>query len=168
MVAADDRLSHARKAHLTVAMSEVPRIRRSISASAERGEGPDHYWEEKPKEPRSNLASMGIYLFRTDYLLKVLTETQAIDFGHHVVPQAVGQDRVFAYPFSGYWRDVGTIAFYFEAHQELLDPASGLNPEAWGIQTNLEVEGLKGDRPPIFIRQGAQGQPEFSLLRCGH
>ena len=60
--------------------------------------------------------------------MKVLTETQPIDFGQqHIIPQAIGQDRVFAYPFSGYWRDVGTLAFYFEAHQET--PGPGLRAE---------------------------------------
>ena len=151
-----------KKADVTVAMREVPWEQAIHFGIGQRDEdGRIIHWEEKPKEPRSNLASIGVYLFRTDYLLKVLTETQAIDFGQHVVPQAIGQDRVFAYPFSGYWRDVGTLAFYFEAHQEFLDPASGLNPEAWGIQTNLEVEGLKGDRPPIFIRQGARISRSF-------
>jgi glucose-1-phosphate adenylyltransferase len=151
-----------KKADVTVAMREVPwdqAIHFGIGQKDENGR--IIHWEEKPKEPKSNLASIGVYLFRTEYLLKVLTETQAIDFGQHVVPQGIGQDRVFAYPFSGYWRDVGTLAFYFEAHQELLDPASGLNPESWGIQTNLEVEGLRGDRPPIFIRQGARVSRSF-------
>ena len=60
---------------------------------------------------------------------------------------------------------MGTVAFYFEAHQEMLDPVSGLNPEAWGIQTNLEEEGLKGDRPPIFIHR--QAKVRQSILSPG-
>ena len=150
------------KADVTVAMREVPWDQAiHFGIGQKDAQGRIIHWEEKPKEPKSNLASIGVYLFRTDYLLKVLTETNAVDFGQHVVPQAIGRDRVFAYPFSGYWRDVGTLAFYFEAHQELLDPASGLNPEAWGIQTNLEEEGLKGDRLPIFIHRGARVSRTF-------
>jgi len=64
---------------------------------------------------------------------------------------AVKKDRVLLYPFTGYWRDVGTLAFYFEAHQDLLNPASGLNPEAWGTQSNPEEEGLQGDRSPVIV-----------------
>jgi glucose-1-phosphate adenylyltransferase len=150
------------KADVTVAMREVPWDQAiHFGIGQKDAQGRIIHWEEKPKEPKSNLASIGVYLFRTEYLLKVLTETNAVDFGQHVVPQAIGRDRVFAYPFSGYWRDVGTLAFYFEAHQELLDPASGLNPEAWGIQTNLEEEGLKGDRLPIFIHRGARVSRSF-------
>jgi glucose-1-phosphate adenylyltransferase len=169
------------RADVTVAMREVPWDQAShFGIGRMDAEGRIDQWEEKPKVPQSNLASMGIYLFRTDYLLKVLTETGVIDFGQHVIPQAIDRDRVFAYPFSGYWRDVGTVAFYFEAHQEMLDPASGLNPEAWGIQTNLEEQGLKGDRPPIFIHRGAgvrrsilapgaviEGRVEGSILAPG-
>jgi glucose-1-phosphate adenylyltransferase len=148
---------HRNRADVTVAMREVPWDQAGhFGIGRMDAGGRIDQWEEKPKVPQSNLASRGIYLFRTDYLLRVLTETGVVDFGQHVIPRAIERDRVFAYPFSGYWRDVGTVAFYFEAHRELLDSASGLNPEAWGIQTNLEEEGLKGDRPPIFIHRGAK------------
>lgn len=158
---------HRRKqADVTVAMREVPWEQAShFGIGAIDDQGRIIQWAEKPKVPKSNLASMGIYLFRTDYLLRVLTETRVVDFGHHVIPQSINRDRVFAYPFLGYWRDVGTVDFYFEAHQELLDPDSGLNPEAWGIQTNLEEEGLRGDRPPIFIHR--QAEVRRSVLSSG-
>ena len=75
------------RADLTVAMREVPWDQAGHFGIGQRDDqGRIMQWEEKPKTPKSNLASMGIYLFRTDYLLKVLTETKAVDFGQHVVP----------------------------------------------------------------------------------
>ena len=136
------------QADLTVAMMEVPSEQtRHFGIAEVDGQGRIRGWEEKPKEPKGTLASLGIYVFQASYLLKALQDPRAMDFGHDLIPSAIKRDRVFAYPFSGYWRDVGTLAFYFEAHMDLLNPESGLNPEAWGVQTNLEEEGLKGDRP---------------------
>ena len=67
-------------------------------------------WEEKPKVPRTNLASMGIYVFDYEYLLSsLLRRKDDIDFGMHILPYGIANDNVFAYPFYGYWRDVGTI-----------------------------------------------------------
>jgi glucose-1-phosphate adenylyltransferase len=146
-----------RQADLTVAMMEVPleqAVHFGIAQVDGRGRIID--WQEKPKAPKSNLASLGIYVFRTDYLLKALRNPQTMDFGQDLIPGAIKKDRVFAYPFSGYWRDVGTLAFYFSAHMDLLNPRSVLNPEAWGIQTNLEEEGQQGDRPPVIIQKGAR------------
>ena len=125
-------------------------------------------WEEKPKNPKGSLASLGIYVFRIPYLLKALQNPAFMDFGHHLIPAAVGRDRIFAYPFSGYWRDVGTLAFYFEAHMDLLNPKSGLNPEAWGVQTNLEEEGLKGGSPPGYYSKKCPGGPFLSFGRYHH
>jgi glucose-1-phosphate adenylyltransferase len=146
-----------KKADLTVAMMEVPREQAVHFGIAQKGEGGRIVgWEEKPKNPKGSLASLGIYVFRVPYLLKALRNPAFMDFGQHLIPSAVGRDRIFAYPFSGYWRDVGTLAFYFEAHMDLLNPKSGLTPEAWGVQTNLEEEGLKGDRPPVIIQKNAR------------
>ena len=147
-------LHRAQKADLTVAMMEVP-IQEAVhfGTGIVNGQGWIVDWEEKPKKPRSNLASLGIYVFRTDYLLDALRVPQTLDFGKDLIPSAVKKDRVLLYPFTGYWRDVGTLAFYFEAHQDLLNPASGLNPEAWGIQSNPEEEGLRGDRSPVIVHK---------------
>ena len=146
-----------KKADLTVAMMEVPREQTVHFGTAQTGGGGRIVgWEEKPKNPKGSLASLGIYVFRVPYLLKALRNPAFMDFGQHLIPSAMGRDRIFAYPFSGYWRDVGTLAFYFEAHMDLLNPKSGLNPEAWGVQTNLEEEGLKGDRPPVLIQKNAR------------
>ena len=85
-------------------------------------------FQEKPKEPKSNLASMGIYIFNWDVLKKYLIEDEADpesenDFGKNVIPSLlrVGRD-MYAYHFSGYWKDVGTISSLWEANMEVLDP----------------------------------------------
>lgn len=145
------------RADLTVAMMKVPKDQLVHFGTAEvSGHGRIKEWEEKPKEPKGNLASLGIYVFKTPYLLKALQDPLAVDFGRDLIPSVIKKDRVFAYPFSGYWRDVGTLAFYYETHRDLLISRSGLNPEAWGVQTNLEEEGMRGDRPAILIQKNAR------------
>jgi len=106
-------------------------------------------WEEKPKEPRTNLASMGIYVFDYKYLLDTLVrDTKEMDFGMHILPRAIDNDNVFAYPFYGYWKDVGTIQAYWEANMDVLRKESGISPQRWQIRTNIECEGRYADRPP--------------------
>ncbi len=91
-------------------------------------------FQEKPKEPKSNLASMGIYIFNWDVLKKYLIEDVADpesenDFGKIVIPSLLRDGRdMYAYHFSGYWKDVGTISSLWEANMEVLDPEhSGIN-----------------------------------------
>ena len=85
-------------------------------------------FQEKPKEPKSNLASMGIYIFNWDVLKKYLIEDEADpesenDFGKNVIPSLLRDGRdMYAYHFSGYWKDVGTIDSLWEANMEVLDP----------------------------------------------
>lgn len=85
-------------------------------------------FQEKPKEPKSNLASMGIYIFNWDVLKKYLIEDEADpesenDFGKNVIPSLLRDVRdMYAYHFSGYWKDVGTISSLWEANMEVLDP----------------------------------------------
>ncbi len=112
-------------------------------------------WEEKPTKARSNLASMGIYVFDTDYLVSALASTTEVDFGHHIIPMAMKEKGLFAYPFNGYWRDVGTVKSYWDAHMEFVSGQGAIAPEAWGICTNLEEEGRIYDRPPARILPGA-------------
>ncbi|MBI4767023.1 MAG: glucose-1-phosphate adenylyltransferase [Deltaproteobacteria bacterium] len=150
------------RADLTVAMMKVPKEQLVHFGTAQvNGQGRIKDWEEKPKEPKGSLASLGIYVFQTPYLLKALQGPAAVDFGRDLIPSVIKKDRVFAYPFSGYWRDVGTLAFYYETHLDLLNPRSGLNPEAWGVQTNLEEEGLRGDRPAILLQKKARVARSF-------
>ncbi|MCE5247349.1 MAG: sugar phosphate nucleotidyltransferase [Candidatus Polarisedimenticolia bacterium] len=83
------------------------------------------------------LASMGIYLFDKDALLDAL-DNEMVDFGHHVIPAAVGGKRVFAHFFGGYWRDIGTIRAFFEAHMDLVraDAPFDLYDPAWPFYTH--------------------------------
>lgn len=76
---------------------------------------------EKPAEPKSNLASMGIYVFNKDLLVEAVTSMDEpdLDFGKHIIPALINKRRVFAYSFKGYWRDVGTYDSYLEANLEL-------------------------------------------------
>ncbi|MGB3225924.1 MAG: sugar phosphate nucleotidyltransferase [Desulforhopalus sp.] len=141
----------SKKADVTVGMMVVPK-----SEMYQFGSGiVDQHdriieWEEKPKNPRTNLASMGIYVFDYKYLLKTLTPDRRseIDFGMHILPRAIMEDNVFAYPFYGYWRDVGTVQAYWEANMDVLKKDSGLSPQSWQIRTNIETEGRSTDRPP--------------------
>ncbi len=157
------------RADLTVAMMEVPRDQLVHFGTAQvNGQGRIKDWEEKPNKPKGTLASLGIYVFRTSYLLKALQEPKAMDFGRDLIPSVIKKDRVFAYSFSGYWRDVGTLSFYYQAHLDLLKSGSGLNPEAWRVQTNLEEEGLKGDRPAVILQKNARGGSILSFGRYHH
>ena len=140
----------SKSADVTVAMMVVPR-----SEIHQFGAGiVDKYdrvieWEEKPKQPRTNLASMGIYVFDYKYLLNSLKQDKSeVDFGMHILPRAIEEDNVFAYPFYGYWRDVGTIQAYWEANMDVLRKDSGLSPQKWQIRTNVEAGTRVSDRPP--------------------
>ena len=140
------------EADLTIGMMTVPwedTIHFGIAITDEGNRVTD--WEEKPEKARNNLASMGIYVFNTNYLLHALRSHQEHDFGRNIIPAAIENDRVFAYPFEGYWRDVGTLEAYWKASMDLLDINSGLNLDKWNVHTNVEEEGRLGDRPPTFI-----------------
>jgi len=141
----------AKKADLTIGMMTVPwedTIHFGVAIIDDNHQIID--WEEKPPQARSNLASMGIYVFNADYLLDILRASKEHDFGKDTIPAALKNDRVFAFSFTGYWRDVGTIKAYWEANMDLLKPDSGLNLEEWGVRTNFE-EQRPGDRPPTQI-----------------
>ena len=139
-----------KKADITIGMMIVPESQiHQFGAGITDESGRIVEWEEKPEVPRTNLASMGIYVFNTGYLLDVLAEDkQIVDFGMHLIPKAIARDNVFAYPFSGYWRDVGTVQAYWEANMDLLKADSGINPESWGIRPNPESERIFADRIP--------------------
>ena len=102
-------------------------------------------FEEKPENPRSNLVSMGIYIFSWKALresLIYLRDEPGCDFGKHIIPYMHSKgDRVFAYEYSGYWKDVGTLESYWEANMELIDiiPEFNLYEEYWKIFTKSEI-----------------------------
>jgi glucose-1-phosphate adenylyltransferase len=144
-------------------------------------------FEEKPDSPRGTLGSMGIYVFNRDTLTSVLIEdarsAQPVgsptlhDFGRNIIPSMMARgQRVYAYPFTGYWQDVGTIQSYWEAHMSLLSdrPAFDLYDPSWVIHTRSE------ERPPAHVNSGARiasslishgciikGQVERSVLSPG-
>ena len=108
-------------------------------------------FEEKPANPRSNKASMGIYIFSWKVLreaLVALKDQPECDFGKHVIPYCHGNGKkVCAYDFKGYWKDVGTLGSYWEANMELVDiiPEFNLYEEFWKIYTKSDAI------PPQFI-----------------
>ena len=102
-------------------------------------------FEEKPEHPRSNLASMGIYIFSWKTLkesLMALKDQPNCDFGKHILPYCRDNGkRLFAYEFNGYWKDVGTLGSYWEANMELIDiiPEFNLYEEFWKIYTKGDI-----------------------------
>jgi glucose-1-phosphate adenylyltransferase len=139
-------------------------------------------FEEKPKQPKGTLASMGIYVFNFDTLATVLAEDakdpdSTHDFGTDVVSKMLRENyRVYAFPYGNYWVDVGTIQAYWEAHMDLLADAPPLDllDREWVIHTRSE------ERPPVNLRTGAmvnhslitdgcviEGSVEYSVLSPG-
>ena len=123
-------------------------------------------WDEKPPVPTSDLISMGIYVFEYEVLLQRLEEdaqnpASSHDFGKDVVPRMVETDRIYAYPFKGYWRDVGTIESYWETNMGLLrePPDFDLYDKDWVIHTRSE------ERPPAKVT--ARGSVDNSLISHG-
>ena len=118
-------------------------------------------WHEKPRQPKSDLASMGVYEFSKKALRQWLTESRA-DFGHDVIPAMIeGGARVFGYRFDGYWQDVGTVQSYWDANLALLADAPELDlyDREWIIHTRSE------ERAPAKI--GATAQVHRSLISHG-
>jgi glucose-1-phosphate adenylyltransferase len=112
-------------------------------------------FEEKPEHPRGSHASMGIYLFETEFLRRVLRWDDPgrwrVDFGHEIIPKILGR-RVYGYPFDGYWLDIGTIDSYYRANMDLLQrrPRLDLLDRHWLIYTHEAIG------PPAHIRASAE------------
>ena len=137
-------------------------------------------FEEKPEHPRGNLASMGIYIFSWKVLkdaLLALADQPSLDFGKHVIPYCREKDqRMFAYEYNGYWKDVGTLNSYWEANMELIDiiPEFNLYEEYWRIFTKSEIlpPQYVADNTAIeksIIGEGSTiyGQVINSVIGCG-
>jgi glucose-1-phosphate adenylyltransferase len=113
-------------------------------------------FEEKPANPRSNLASMGIYIFTWKALKDALIEMSEVpgcDFGKHIIPHChEAEQRIFAYEYNGYWKDVGTLGSYWEANMELIDiiPEFNLYEEYWKIYTKSDII------PPQYVSEDAE------------
>ena len=157
-----------KNADITVGMMIVPESQiHQFGAGITNDEDRIIEWEEKPKIPRTNLASMGIYVFNTEYILNLLTEDkEMVDFGINLIPKAIAKDNVFAYPFEGYWRDVGTIQAYWEANMDLLKDDSEITPETWGIRPNPESEQLFADRIPARFAAGCKVNGSMISAGC--
>ncbi|MGO5313710.1 glucose-1-phosphate adenylyltransferase [Bilifractor sp. LCP21S3_A7] len=147
----------ANKADVTIACMPVPMEEASrFGIMITDGKGRITEFEEKPEHPRSNLASMGIYIFSWKTLkesLIALKDQPGCDFGKHILPYCRDRgSRLFAYEFNGYWKDVGTLGSYWQANMELIDiiPEFNLYEEYWRIYT-------KGDiiRPEYISESGA-------------
>ena len=122
-------------------------------------------FEEKPEHPRSNLASMGIYIFNWKTLKEALiamADQPALDFGKHIIPYCHEKGMpLYAYEYNGYWKDVGTLSSYWEANMELIDiiPEFNLYEEYWKIYTN------SANLPPQYISE--QGVVDKCLIGNG-
>ena len=135
---------HTRKcADVTVAVTSIPieQAHRFGIVTVD-AQGQIVEFREKPRLPRSNLVSMGIYMFSREALFRYLGEdsqntSSRHDFGHSILPSMVGRDRVFAYKFTDYWRDIGTVEGYYEASLELLQdrPPISMNGR-WPVMTS--------------------------------
>lgn len=112
---------------------------------------------EKPTGSNETVASMGVYIFQREALNRALLidadrSESTHDFGADIIPRMISEDaRVFAFPYSGYWVDVGTLESYWQAHMDLLatPPRFRLNDRSWVVHTKSE------ERPPVMIRSGA-------------
>ena len=156
-------------ADATIAVLDVP-----LSEASRFGimnckpDGTIYEFEEKPKEPKSTLASMGIYIFSWKKLRKYLEEDEANskssnDFGKDIIPAMLANgEKMVSYRFEGYWKDVGTIESLWEANMDLLSPNSGLNlsDDSW------KIYGRTTGSPPHFTAKGAKVQHTLLSEGC--
>lgn len=150
------------RADVTVAVQRVPLGEASrFGILALDDDGRVNEWQEKPKQPKSDLASLGIYVFSKRALLAWLDESRT-DFGRDVIPAMLnGHARVFGYQFDGYWQDVGAVDSYWQAHMDLLEehPELDLYDKEWLIHTRSE------ERAPARI--GPTANVHRSLISHG-
>ena len=148
---------------LEVPYEEAPRF----GIMNAREDGSIYEFEEKPKNPKSNLASMGIYVFSWDKLKKYLTEDENNpesdnDFGKNVIPAMLNEnEKLVVYRFSDYWKDVGTIDSLWEANLDLLNPKIDLNLS----DPNWRIYSRAGAFPPQYVSSSAK--VENSLITDG-
>lgn len=156
------------QADCTIAAIEVPLKEASrFGILNTRDDDSIYEFEEKPKQPKSNLASMGVYIFTAEKMYKYLEEDDenpesSKDFGKNVLPAMLNAgERIFAYRFDGYWKDVGTISSLWEANMDLLgeNPAFDVSDTAWKIHSRNPLA------PPEY--QGEKAIVTNSMLALG-
>lgn len=153
------RYHEEKGADATIAVIEVPMEEASRFGIMNTEEDMRIYeFEEKPKEPKSNMASMGVYVFSWKVVKRYLDEDEANpdssnDFGKDIIPAMLaGGEKLYAYPFSGYWKDVGTIDSLWEANMELLQnsPDLDLYDNGWKIYSRNPIQ------PPHYASKDAE------------
>ena len=158
-----------KNAACTIAVYEVPMAEASRFGILNTNEdGSIYEFDEKPKKPKSNKASMGIYVFTWEKLRKYLEEDEENpksqnDFGKNVLPAMLNAgESMFAYRFEGYWKDVGTIESLWESNMDLLDPniPLDLNDPEWRIYSRNPV------MPPHYVAKGATIQNSLAAEGC--
>lgn len=158
-----------KNADCTIAMLEVPwEEAPRFGLMLVNEDGSISEFEEKPKNPRSNKASMGVYVFSWKKLRQYLLDDEANpkssnDFGHDLIPAMhENHERLFAYPFDGYWKDVGTIDSLWEANLDLLNPQVDLDltDSSWKIYSKNPVTG------PHYVADGAKVQNSMIAEGC--
>ena len=155
------------KADATIAVQEVPLEDASRMGIMNADEKDQIYeFEEKPPQPKSNLASMGIYIFSWPVLREALRADYHIhhdsDFGKHIIPMLLDADkRLFAYRFNNYWKDVGTIESYWMANMDLIQtvPEFNLYEDFWKIYTDSDHQ------PPVYM--GSMSDISASIVSDG-
>jgi len=161
------RFHEKNQAEVTLAVTRLPREELHEFGTVTMDEsGQVTGFQEKVKEPKSDFVSMGVYLFQKDILRQLLEEdaqrrSSKHDFGRNIFPQLVGNCRLFAYNFEGYWRDVGTIRSYWEANMKLLEvPPSITFSSDWPIRTKEDEP-----KPPAIVSQ--RGEVINSMISHG-
>lgn len=125
-------------------------------------------FEEKPKKPKSTKASMGVYIFSWQVLKKFLKEDEqdkesSNDFGKNIIPKMLKEEcKLYAYPFKGYWKDVGTIDSFWEANMDLLDEDNELNIH----DTNWKIYTVNPMRPPQYLGENADVKGSLIVEGC--
>lgn len=152
-------------ADATIAVLEVPLKEASRFGIMNADKDNNIYeFEEKPKKPKSNLASMGIYIFNWKALKKYLKEDEqdknsSNDFGKNIIPNMLDDGRkMIAYPFKGYWKDVGTVESLWEAHMDLLSDDNELNIH----ENNWKIYSVNPIRPAQYV--GPQANINNSIV----
>lgn len=172
----------AKQADVTIAITLMPdEVLQQFGTILMDSEGKVTGFQEKTKQPKSNFVSMGVYLFKKDILQQWLQEdahslTSQHDFGRNIFPRMLNKNKIYAYHFEGYWRDIGTVSSYWQSNMDMIDMSPGgyLSDAGWPIRTSEE------ESPPAIISESAnvinsiisngcviEGHVEHSILSPG-